>query len=75
MEEVEGQKDTELVAEAIEIIKGNKELSSNEKIFLTYTLLGFKPLEIAEFNGWNRAKMYRIKAKAMGKLNKIFKSN
>ncbi len=49
--------------------------SREEKIFLEYYILGYKPLEIAEFFSWNRQKLYRIKKKAMDKLNKIIKSN
>lgn len=65
----------QLISNAIEIIAEHKDFTVDEKIFLTSTLLGFKPLEIAEQNGWNRPKLYRTKSKAMDKLNKIFKSN
>ena len=74
-EEVENKSGTQMISEAIDIIKNNENFSSNEKIFLTYRIFGFKPLEIAEIHNWSKAKLYRIKAKATAKLNKIFKSN
>ena len=73
--DIDRKSDSQIVSEAVDIIKNHNSFSLDEKIYLTYSLLGFKPLEIAEFNDWNRAKLYRIKAKVMAKLNKIFKSN
>ena len=60
----------------IKIISNNASaFSQNERCFLEYYILGYKPLEIAEFFSWNKSKLYRIKKKAMDKLNKIIKSN
>ena len=75
VEEVENKSNTQKISEAVEIIENNENFSLNEKIFLTCSLFGFKPLEIAKIHNWSRAKLYRIKAKATSKLNKIFKSN
>ena len=47
----------------------------DERCFLEYYILGYKPLEIAEFFTWGKSKLYRVKKKAMLKLNKIIKSN
>ena len=57
------------------IRKHADEFTQNERCYLEYFILGYKPLEIAEFFSWNRSRMYRIKKKAMDKLNKIIKSN
>ena len=51
------------------------EFSQEERCFLEYFILGYKPLEIAEFFSWNKSKLYRIKRKAMDKLNRIIKSH
>ena len=59
-----------------EIIKNNEHrFSQMERCFLEYYILGYKPLEIAEFFSWDRSKLYRVKRKALDKLNKIIKSN
>ena len=49
--------------------------TQNERIFLEYFILGYKPLEIATFFSWSRPTLYRIKKKAIDKLNMIIKSN
>lgn len=60
----------------IETINKNEDLfTQDERIYLKYFLIGYKPIEIAELLSWNKSKMYRVKNKAMDKLNKIIKSN
>ena len=55
--------------------KYHDRFTTEEKCLLEYLHLGYKPLEIAEFFSWNKSKLYRIKKKALDKLNKIIKSN
>ena len=57
------------------ITKNYNLFSQEEMLYLEHYLLGYKPLEIAEFLSWNKSKLYRIRKKSMDKLNKIFKSN
>lgn len=65
-----------LSASIIEIIHKNAgRFSDDERCFLELYILGYKPLEIAEQFSWERNKLYRIKKKAMNKLNMIIKSN
>ena len=60
----------------IETIHKHASVFTEEELcYLEYYLLGYKPLEIAELFNLNRSRLYRIKKKAMNKLNKIFKSN
>lgn len=46
-----------------------------EKRYLEYLKDGFEIKEIAFFMGTNLSKVYRLRLKVMGKLNKIIKSN
>ena len=57
------------------IHKNEEHFSQDERNFLEYYILGYKPLEIAEFFSWNKSRLYRTKKRAMDKLNKIIKSN
>ena len=53
----------------------SKVFSTDELNFLKHMYSGFEPLEIAEFFSWSKAKIYRLRRKAIRKLNKINKSN
>ena len=62
--------------ELITLINKNINKFTNEEIkFLQLTFMEYKPLEIGEIIQWDRSKLFRIRRKALTKLNMIIKSN
>ncbi len=62
--------------ELIELINKYIDKFTKEEIkFLQLTFMEYKPIEIGEIIQWERSKLFRIRRKALTKLNMIIKSN
>lgn len=62
--------------ELVVLINNNiNKFTKEEVLYLQFTFLGYKPLEVGEIVEWDRSKLFRIRRKALHKLNMIIKSN
>lgn len=65
-----------LSEELVLLINQNIEkFTKEERLFLQLAFMEYKPLQIGDIVQWDRNKLFRIRRKAMNKLNMIIKSN